>query len=82
MRAHQVRQHDPPGGAIGTGVEVGFAPNWTVGVEYNHLFVGTCTINLTTPTGALPRTDSVKKDLDMASVRVNYRWGGPVIAKY
>jgi outer membrane immunogenic protein len=28
------------------------------------------------------RTDSIKQDADIASVRVNYRWGGPVIAKY
>jgi outer membrane immunogenic protein len=70
------------GGAIGTGVEVGFAPNWTVGVEYDHLFMGTHTMTFTTPAGAVTRSDSVKQDLDLASVRVNYRWGGPVIAKY
>jgi outer membrane immunogenic protein len=42
----------------------------------------TSTINLTTPTGALSRTESVKQVLDMATARVNNRWGGPVIAKY
>jgi outer membrane immunogenic protein len=42
----------------------------------------TSTINLTTPTGALSRTASVKQVLDMATARVNNRWGGPVIAKY
>ncbi|WP_024518857.1 outer membrane beta-barrel protein [Bradyrhizobium sp. Tv2a-2] len=70
------------GGAIGTGVEVGFAPNWTVGVEYDHLFMGTRSINLIAPDGVLTRTDSVKQDLDIATVRVNYRWGGPVVGKY
>ncbi len=70
------------GGSIGTGVEVGFAPNWTVGVEYDHLFMGTNNINLTTPAGGASRTDSIKQDVDLATVRVNYRWGGPVIAKY
>src|SRR5260370_29488973 len=28
------------GGAVGAGVEFGFAPNWSVGVEYDHLFLG------------------------------------------
>ncbi len=70
------------GGAVGTGVEVGFASNWSVGVEYDHLFMGTNAQNLTTPAGAFSRTDNVKQDVDMATVRVNYRWGGPVVAKY
>ena len=28
------------GGTVGTGLEVSFAPNWSVGVEYDHLFMG------------------------------------------
>ncbi|WP_407174583.1 outer membrane protein [Bradyrhizobium sp. STM 3562] len=70
------------GGAIGTGVEVGFAPNWSVGVEYDHLFMGRQTFTLTAPAGAFSRTDSIKQDVDMATVRVNYRWGGPVVGRY
>jgi outer membrane immunogenic protein len=35
------------GGAIGSGVEVGFVPNWSVGVEHDHLFMARRTINLT-----------------------------------
>ena len=31
------------GGAVGAGLEYGFAPNWSVGVEYDHLFMGTTT---------------------------------------
>ena len=27
------------GASVGAGVEFGFAPNWTAGVEYNHLFM-------------------------------------------
>jgi outer membrane immunogenic protein len=37
-------------------------------------------IGIATPTTS--RTDAIKQDADIASVRVNYRWGGPVIAKY
>jgi outer membrane immunogenic protein len=70
------------GGAIGTGVEVGFAQNWTVAVEYDHLFMNTNSQNFTTPAGVFTRTDNIKQDVDLATVRVNYRWGGPVIGKY
>src|SRR5262249_6455716 len=28
------------GGAVGAGVEYGFAPNWSAAIEYNHLFMG------------------------------------------
>ena len=73
------------GGVVGTGVEVSFAPNWSVGVEYDHMFLGNhnATLNTTAPApGGLSRIDSVKQDVDMGSVHVNYRWGGPVISKY
>src|SRR6185312_14678507 len=28
------------GGTVGVGFEYGFTPNWSFGVEYNHLFMG------------------------------------------
>ena len=71
------------GGAVGTGLEFGFAPNWSVAVEYDHLFLGKNTVTLSAPaTGFATRTDSIGQSADLATVRVNYRWGGPVIAKY
>ena len=71
------------GGAVGTGIEFGFAPNWSVGVEYDHLFMGSRNLNFTSVgTAAFTRNDRVTQDVDMGTVRVNYRWGGPVIAKY
>jgi outer membrane immunogenic protein len=35
----------------------------------------------TPPAGTLSRVDSVRQDVDMGTVHVNYRWGGPIIAK-
>jgi outer membrane immunogenic protein len=32
--------------------------------------------------GGFDRTDSIKQDLDMGTVRLNYTFGGPVVAKY
>jgi outer membrane immunogenic protein len=74
------------GGTVGTGIEIGFAPHWSVAFEYDHLFMGrrTVTFNTTLVPGFLltTRSDSIKQDVDMGTVRVNYTFGGPVVAKY
>jgi outer membrane immunogenic protein len=69
------------GGTVGAGLEVGFAPNWSVGVEYNHIFLGGSDENLTAG-GALVQTDHIKQDVDMGLVRLNYKFGGPLLARY
>ena len=71
------------GGVIGAGLEYGFAPNWSAAIEYDHMFMGTRNLNFTLPaTGVLSTVDRIGQDVDLVTVRVNYRWGGPVIAKY
>jgi outer membrane immunogenic protein len=70
------------GGTIGAGVEFSFAPNWSAGVEYDHLFIANNNTTFTTTTGAFFTTDRVRGDADLVTVRVNYRWGGPVVGKY
>jgi outer membrane immunogenic protein len=70
------------GGAIGTGIEFGFAPNWSVAVEYDHLFMGNPNLTFPATNIAVTRSDNIRQDVDMGTVRVNYRFGGPVVAKY
>ena len=70
------------GGVVGVGLEYGFAPNWSVGIEYDHLFMQDRTYTFNTPAGAFFGTDRIRQDVDLVTVRVNYRWGGPVVAKY
>jgi outer membrane immunogenic protein len=75
------------GGTVGAGVEFAFAPNWSAGLEYDHLFMGNKTVSFLNngvagPAGTLFGTDRIRQDVDLVTVRVNYRWGGPVIAKY
>lgn len=71
------------GGTIGLGAEFTFAPNWSAGVEWDHLFIANNNTVFTTVIGnTIVSTDRVRGDADMVSVRVNYRWGGPVVAKY
>jgi opacity protein-like surface antigen len=73
------------GGAVGVGWEWGFAPNWSAGIEYDHLFMGDAnnSFSVVNPivAGALNR---ISQDVDMVTVRVNYRfgWGGAAVPRY
>jgi outer membrane immunogenic protein len=69
------------GGAVGAGVEFGFGPGWSVGLEYDHLFMGSNSVTFT-PINAVNRIDTIKQDVDMGTVRINYTFGGPVVARY
>jgi outer membrane immunogenic protein len=70
------------GAVVGVGLEYGFTPNWSVGVEYDHMFMGDRNLTFTTPIGLVSTVDRVRQDVDVVTARINYRWGGPVIAKY
>ncbi|NPU64529.1 porin family protein [Bradyrhizobium sp. 83012] len=65
------------GGVVGAGLEYGFAPNWSMGIEYDHLFMDRQTVSF----GALG-SDSIKQDADIFTARLNYRFGGPVATRY
>jgi outer membrane immunogenic protein len=74
------------GGAVGVGFEYGFTPNWSVGVEYDHLFMGDSnnSFSVANPivAGALNR---ISQDVDMVTLRFNYRFGWgttPIAARY
>ena len=79
--ANSTNENTRWGGTVGVGLEYGFTPNWSAAVEYDHLFMGNKLVNFYNGT-ALVQTDRIKQDVDLVTVRVNYRWGGPVIAKY
>jgi len=84
------------GGAAGVGLEFGFAPGWSIGVEYHHLFMGTQDVPITyntagffrgLPVGTLIGTQSerIRQDVDLITVRLNYHFdfgNGPVVARY
>jgi outer membrane immunogenic protein len=44
--------------------------------------MGTRNISANTPAGVFSATHRIGQDVDMGLVRLNYRFGGPVIAKY
>jgi outer membrane immunogenic protein len=78
------------GGTVGAGLEFGLAPNWSLGVEYDHMFMGDRTIGFSStgivplvgPAGTLVGTDRIHQDVDLITARVNYRWGNPGLARY
>ena len=74
------------GGTVGVGFEYGFSPNWSFGVEYNHLFMGDANNSFTI---ANPLTgvfnNRITQDVDLLTLRINYRFGGfgaPIAARY
>lgn len=70
------------GGTIGVGFEYGFAPNWSVGAEYDHLFMGSSTNNFVGIGGGFAGSDNIKQDVDLFTARLNYKFGGPLVARY
>jgi len=75
------------GGAVGTGIEIGFAPGWSVAFEYDHLFMGNRNNSFTLTAAAAPfvglsRIDNIRQDVDIGTVRLNYTFGGPIVARY
>ena len=70
------------GGTIGVGAEYAFAPNWSLGLEYDHLFMQDKTYAFTTPAGLFAGNERVRQDDDLVTARLNYKFGGPLVAKY
>lgn len=74
------------GGVVGTGLDYMFAPGWTIGAEYSHLFMGSRDVGLGLTNapfatngaigllgnGSPSRRDTISQDIDMATVRLNY----------
>ena len=63
---------------MGAGAEWMFAHNWSVGVEYVYVDLGSSTITLA-PAGGFFFNTSVKFDdrEHVARVKINYHFGGP-----
>ena len=71
------------GWVAGAGVEWAFAPNWTVKGEYLHVDLGSDNVVITDP--QFPGTTATyhfRHAFDAGRVGINYKFGGPVVAKY
>jgi outer membrane immunogenic protein len=67
------------GAVVGVGLEYAFAPSWSLGFEYDHMFMGNHDVN--SNSGFLI-ADHIKEDVDLFTVRLNYKFGGPMMARY
>jgi outer membrane immunogenic protein len=71
------------GWTAGGGMEWGFSPNWSAKVEYLYVDLGS--VNYTSVNSAVP-TATINHDHriteNIVRVGLNYRFGGPVVAKY
>jgi outer membrane immunogenic protein len=71
------------GGVVGVGLEYGFAPNWSAAIEYDHIFQDNRDIGFSTvPGGLFVGNANIRGDVDLVTARINYRFGGPVVARY
>ena len=53
--------------------------------QADHLFMGDRNVSMTYDpafVAALNHSERIRQDIDLVTARINYRFGGPVIAKY
>ena len=70
---------------VGVGGEYAFSQNWSFALEYDHLFMGSGDVAMTYDPAfiaALNHNERIRQDVDMVTARINYRFSGPVVAKY
>jgi outer membrane immunogenic protein len=75
------------GATVGAGIEYAFLGNWTAKLEYLHVWLPSSTSFLTQNVGLAPFVQRFNQsvgdsDIDIVRVGVNYRFGGPVVARY
>jgi outer membrane immunogenic protein len=71
-------------GAIdaGGGFEWKTHANWSLWVEYDHIFRRNDTLTYSGVGGASSFRELVRRDLDKVLFGINYRFGSPVVARY
>lgn len=76
--------HDVWGWAAGAGIEYAFTPNWSLKGEYLYLGVAKTfrDTGVVLPGGAVDYVISSNPNIHTAKIGVNYRFGGPVVARY
>lgn len=73
------------GGVVGIGGEYALTRNWSLALEYDHLFMGAGDVSMVYDPAfiaQLNHSEHISQDIDMVTARINYRFGGPVVARY
>jgi outer membrane immunogenic protein len=70
------------GATVGVGFEYGFTPNWSAGIEWDYLMMGNVNNSFSLPAPLAAASNSISQNINMVTLRVNYKFGGPVVARY
>jgi outer membrane immunogenic protein len=70
------------GWTVGAGWEYGITANWIVGLEYDYSAFQTKSYQLAGAAVGTYTFDVKPRDIQSAVVRLSYKFGGPVVAKY
>ena len=74
------------GGVVGVGWEWGFAPNWSVGIEYDHLFMGDANNSFSTQSDSRrfsQQSDHPRRGYGHRSRQLSLGgWGGAAVPRY
>jgi len=71
------------GWTVGAGWEYGMTQNWIIGLEYNYAAFETKNYQLAgAEAPALYTFDAKPRDIQSAVVRISYKFGAPVVARY
>jgi outer membrane immunogenic protein len=68
------------GWTVGAGLEFALAPNWSIAAQYNYIDFGDRDRTFSGSFGTF--SESIDQHVHLATVRLNYRFGGPVVARY
>jgi outer membrane immunogenic protein len=69
------------GWMVGAGFEHAFNRNWSFKAEYNYNHFGKDTHALCIPAGACADFE-IRQHVHLIKFGINYRFGGPVVARY
>jgi len=70
------------GWTIGAGWEYGITQNWIVGLEYDYAAFEKKSYQLAGPSAGTYTFDAKPRDIQSAVVRLSYKFGAPVVARY
>ena len=73
------------GGTAGLGLDYGFAPNWSVGLEWNHIFLPGHDVTVSGTALGFPTTATTSaghQNFDIALLRLNYHFGAPALRSH
>ena len=70
------------GWTAGFGAEYALGGNWSVKAEYLRVMLGDTTVNVPFTASDVTGSIKVSQDIDLIRAGINYKCGGPIVARY